>query len=59
MPQIVIGVDIAKHWIDVFNPKTRQYLRIDTTPKALKPLQAHCLMKLLSSWKPPAVMKDH
>lgn len=36
MSHFVIGVDIAKHWIDVFNPHTRQACRVKTTPKALQ-----------------------
>ena len=36
MSHFVIGVDIAKHWIDVFNPHTHQYHRYKTHAKALQ-----------------------
>ncbi len=35
MPQKVIGVDVAKDWIDVYRPDSRKAARIETTPRAL------------------------
>lgn len=35
MPQNVIGVDVAKDWIDIFDRRAGRCRRIDTTPSAL------------------------
>lgn len=36
MPQTYIGVDVAKDWIDVFDPSTSRYDRIPTDIRSLR-----------------------
>ncbi len=36
MPQNVIGVDVAKDWIDAYWPASNRAVRIETTPASLK-----------------------
>lgn len=36
MPQTVIGVDVAKDWIDAYWPALNKAVRIETTPASLK-----------------------
>ena len=36
MPSLFLGVDVAKDWIDVFDPKTGRHSRHDMTPGALR-----------------------
>jgi transposase len=36
MPQIVIGVDVAKDWIDAYWPASNKAARVETTPASLK-----------------------
>lgn len=38
--QNILGVDIAKDWIDVFDPASGRARRIETTPRALKAFAA-------------------
>ena len=42
MPRNVIGVDIAKHWIDTYNLESGRACRIDMTSTSLKAFAAGC-----------------
>lgn len=42
MPQNVIGVDIAKHWIDTFCLDSGASARLEMTPSALQAFSARC-----------------
>tara|TARA_R110000851_G_C12870794_1_gene544947 strand:+ start:202 stop:585 length:384 start_codon:yes stop_codon:yes gene_type:complete len=42
MPRNVIGVDIAKHWIDTYNLESGKACRIEMTPTSLKAFAAGC-----------------
>jgi transposase len=43
----ILGVDVAKDWIDVFDPASGKDARIATTPRALKAFAARCANALV------------
>lgn len=47
MTQNHVGVDIAKDWIDSFDPQTGKSRRIKTTPQALKAFSQRCTGRIV------------
>jgi len=45
--QNIVGVDIAKNWIDIYNPNTKQHQQVKTTSKALRAFAKTCTHALV------------